>query len=424
MRLSIIWFAAILTIPLFSASASSSETRAQMPEMIGEIPAGSGAVTGISFGSITQIDIDPDLVARGDRLDIYKIADDGSSVARRKPVLKRVGSLVVISGSESPPAGKVIRLSEEINGKTFVAFTLPVSRQLNQYLPFIKSMADSFPVKSEFKPLKIALIDAINPFGDRTALTDALFEKVIQRVCERQQFLCADRRDVTTVLRNHQITTSRNIDSSAERELLSKLDVEVIVTGHVLRRENKIVFLLRARSTRSNAEPRQVWRLFRLPDSAAATNLPGPDRITHLNVASKKGWLNVRFIDVLTADGMSVEYFFHEALLDYSGASGLSVKSARPVDIFVKLNGAVYNQDGNGLFYSGPVKAGKIEITAGYYPAVTIDGETKKLSESPVRKTFTIYVGEGDNFYLNIIGTVEKGFAIIAADSYLSKSRI
>jgi len=423
MRLSMFPVSALIVVSVFYFPAHSSEIRAQKSEMAGEIPDGAGHARQLSFGSVTPIDINPDLIARGDRLDLYKIADDSLNFTTKKPALKRVGSLFVLSGSGSAPIGKVIKLSEEIGGKAYVAFTLPASRQLNQYLPFLKSMADTFPAKPETGPVKIAVIDAIDPFGDRTELTDALFEDAILRICERPQFLCVNRSDVARVLRKRRITTSRNIDSAVERELLSKLGVEVIVTGNVTRRGKTIGFLLRARSTRDDAQPRQVWRLFSFPKSATGV-LSEPSTITHRGLANERGRLKIRLLNVESADGLKVEYFFYKTLSDHFAASGIDVKNVRPVDFFIKLNGAVYRQDGDGLFYRGSVAAGKIKITAGYYPEITIDGETKILRESPVHKTFTIYVGRGDNFHLDIIGTVEKGFAIIAADSYLSETNI
>ncbi|VAX15550.1 hypothetical protein MNBD_NITROSPINAE03-409 [hydrothermal vent metagenome] len=423
MRLSLLPVSALIAVSVFYFPAHSSEIRAQKSEMAGEIPGGAGYARQLSFGSVTPIDIDPDLIARGDRLDLYKIADDSLNFTTEKPALKRVGSLVVLSGSGSPPVGKVIKLSEEIDGKAYVAFALPTNLQLNQYLPFLKSMADTFVAKPEFRPLKIAVIDAIDPFGDRTELTDALFEDVILRICERPQFLCVNRGDVAAVLRKRRITTSRNIDSAVERELLSKLGVELIVTGAVARRENKIDLLLKARSTRNNVRPRQVWRLFRFPESATGV-LSEPSTITYRGLANERGRLKIRLLNVESADGLKVEYFFYKTLLDHFAVSGIDAKNVRPADFFIRLNGAVYRQDSDGLFYRGAVRAGKIKITAGYYPEITIDGETKILRESPVQKTFTIYVGEGDNFHLDIIGTVEKGFAIIAADSYLSEKNI
>ncbi|VAX16351.1 hypothetical protein MNBD_NITROSPINAE03-282 [hydrothermal vent metagenome] len=423
MRLSMFPVSALIAVSVFYLPAHSAEIRAQKSEMVGEIPGGAGHTRQLSFGSVTPIDIDPDLIARGDRLDLYKIADDGLNFTNKKPALKRVGSLFVLSGSGSQPVGKVIKLSEEIDGKAYVAFSLPANLQLNQYLPFLKSMADTFPLKPETGPLKIAVIDATDPFGDRTELTDALFEDVILRICERPQFLCVNRGDVAAILRKRRITTSRNIDSEVERELLSKLGVELIVTGAAVRRENKIDLLLKARSTRNNAKPRQVWRLFRFNKSATGV-LSKPSTITYRGLANKRGRLKIRLLNVGSADGLKVEYFFYKTLSDHFAASGIDVKNVQPVDFFIKLNGSIYRQDGDGLFYRGSVKAGKIRITAGYYPEITIDGETKILRQSPVQKTFTIYVGKGDNFHLDIIGTVEKGFAIIAGDSYLSEKNI
>lgn len=275
MRRSIIFFVAFTGFALSFTPAYSSETRAEKSEMIGEIQSGTEAVTGITFGSVMPININRDLIAKGDRLDLYKKVDDQFT---DHLALKRVGSLIVLSDSGSPPIGKIIKLSEEIDGVTYVAFTLPESHQLNRYLPFIKSMADSFALKPEVRPLKVALIDAITQYGDRTKLTDALFLKVIRSICERPQFLCADRRAVTEILRNQKIATSRYIDSDIERELLSKQGVEVIVTGHLLKRENKIEFLLRARSTREDSEPRQVWRIFKFPDIGSGSKMTEQER--------------------------------------------------------------------------------------------------------------------------------------------------
>jgi hypothetical protein len=275
MMRSIIFFVAFTGFALSFSPAFSSETRAEKSEMIGEIRSGPEAVTGITYGSVTPININRDLIAKGDRLDLYKKVDDQLT---EHLALKRVGSLIVLSGSGSPPIGKIIKLSEEIDGVTYVAFTLPKSHQLNRYLPFIKSMADSFALEPEVRPLKVALIDAINQYGDRTKLTDALFKKVIKSICERPQFLCADRSAVTEILRNYKIATSRNIDSDIERELLSKQGVEVIVTGHLLKRDNKIEFLLRARSTREDSEPRQVWRIFKFPDTGFVSKMTEQER--------------------------------------------------------------------------------------------------------------------------------------------------
>lgn len=372
----------------------------------------------ISIGDEVELSFDPKLIVKGDRLGVYIKA--GTKDNKGAPLMRRIGWLIVLSNSGEKPVGKLISASQEIMGQAYLGHSLSGKNELNEYIPFLQNVADSYLNDPERERLRVALVDVVNPYGDRTLAGDAVFEDLRRYICQRPQFICVKREKLAERLWTQSVKTSRNIDNLVEQDIYARLGAKLIITGHLRYWGGEMDLILRARSTNPESLPRQMWRRFKLTIENPKITPASFNVITVPYKKMERGALRIALRSVGSVEGMRAKRFFYKNLSESYGLSVSDNGAVEAGDFFVRLDGREYPLDMGGMFFNGPIVAGAHHVTIGYYPIVTT-GAKRKALKKPIQGTMEISVGAGELLNLDVIGKIENGYAVLVADSYLSE---
>ena len=355
-----------------------------------------------------SLEIAPAIIVKGDRLKIVPKTGDANAL----------GWLIVTSGASEPPRGKVRGASREIPADSQLEFVLADDDQVNAFLPFIQSMANAFlddPLKG---PLRVAVIDFVNPYGERTQAGDIMLETLARRVCGRPQFECVKREKIVEEMWRLHIPTSRGLDVHSLKALNKKLGAAVIVTGH-LRPTDKgtVEFILRAVSMDRPERDGEVWRKFEATLETLGITDAAFGRVTVKYSAVSPGLLKFHVANSPKLDGMMADHIGSSDLGGWmSGHEGDGGVVAEPSRHFVIVDGEslVMNPDGN--FHERPVPAGECRVKIGYYPHAAGAGAPSARPVAPVEKNFDIHVEPGETVEITILSGITGTRGVIAAD--------
>ena len=82
--------------------------------------------------------------------------------------------------------------------------------------------------------------------------------------------------------------------------------------------------------------------------------------------------------------------------------------------MFVRIGGKEYRPDKDGICFEGHLGARRHKVTAGFYPSMELNGQAYRAVARPVVSEFEIDVAQGERTTLNIAGSIERGYAVIA----------
>jgi hypothetical protein len=355
-----------------------------------------------------SLEIDPAIIAKGDRLKIVPKTGEPNAL----------GWIVVTSGDGEPPHGRVRGAMREIPADSQLELVLADDEQVNVFLPFIKSLASSFlhdPLKG---PLRLAVIDVVNPYGERTEAGDILFETLWRHICGRSQFECVKREKIVEEMWRLRVPTSRGLSVQSEKALSKALGDAVMVTGHLrLPETGEAEFVARARAPEGAKREGDVWRKFVAPAEVFGITKTAFERVTVKYTDVPSGLLRFRLASSPELDGMMADHIGSSDLGVWMvGNNGDGVVVAEPSRHFVFVDGEslVMNPDGN--FRECPVAAGERRVRIGYYPQATGSGASLARPSKPVEKSFEIHVNPGETVEINILGGITGTHGVIAAD--------
>ncbi len=376
--------------------------------------------TGLSGGKFTSIEekvglaINPDLLVKGDRLFVYtkeKNVGSGDDVSMR-----RIGSLIVLSGSSQAPVGKIKNAGQEVYGEAYVGFALSAEDQTSRFLPFLQSMADAYLHNPQQRRLRVAVIDVVNPFGDRIVAGEPLLNEIRQSVCRRPQFDCVKREKIAEIMWRGQVNTSRGLDRTLLDELKNRLKIDVIVTGHIRKQNGDADVIVQARALDENVKPERVWRRFRFALRDIGATEPGFARVTARHKKAPRAEITIRIKEVATVEGMRAEYFFYKKIAEFDESFKDHDGHVGAQDYFASIDGRSYPLRMGGLFYSGPIIAGAHGVTFGYYPARALPDGQMAPTRKPFRQTIEIIAHPGERIEITIVGKIEMGYLALIAD--------
>lgn len=408
-RLAAVFLLSLLFVPAGASIAQQAENPARSWGIgrVGENLSIKSKIM-IALDDDLSLEIDPAIIAKGDRLKI--VPKTGGANA--------LGWLIVTSGDGEPPRGKVRWAAREIPADSLLEFVLADDDQVNVFLPFIQSMANAFldnPLKG---PLRVAVIDFVNPYGERTEAGDIMLETLSRRVCGRPQFECVKRDKIVEEMWRLRIPTSRGLDVHSVKALKKTLGAAVIVTGH-LRPSNKGMaeFILRATSMNESERDGEVWRKFEAPLETLGITDTALGRVTVKYADVPPGLLKFRVANSPKLDGMMADFIGSADLGGWmTGHEGDGGVVAEPSRHFVIVDGEslVMNPDGN--FHERPVASGKRRVKIGYYPHATGSGAPSARPVPPVEKNFDILVEPGETVEITILSGITGTRGVIAAD--------
>jgi len=405
-RLAAISLLALLFVPAGASIAQQTENpaRGQGVGRVGE-NLSKKSKSMVALDDELSLEIAPAIIAKGDRLKIVPKTGDANAL----------GWLIVTSATSEPPRGKVRGASREIPADSQLEFVLADDEQVNVFLPFIQSMANAFldnPLKG---PLRVAVIDFVNPYGERTQAGDVMLETLARRVCGRPQFECVKREKIVEEMWRLHIPTSRGLDVHTLRAMKKELGAAVIVTGHLRPKDMATVeYILKATSLDG---PDEVWRKFEAPLETLGITETQLGRVTVKYAAVSPGLLKFRVANSPKLDGMMADFIGSSDLGGWlTGHEGDGGVVAEPSRHFVIVDGEslVMNPDGN--FRERPVAAGERRVKIGYYPHATGSGAPSAKASAPVEKSFDIHVEPGETVEIVILSGITGTRGIIAAD--------
>ncbi|MGK7345791.1 MAG: hypothetical protein ACNS63_08275 [Candidatus Nitrospinota bacterium M3_3B_026] len=411
MRLSV----ALSTLAFSLAFALSPPALAET-EFAGDIaPRDEGRF--MTVGDAAALDIDPAVIVKGDRLMVYTKAKPGARGRNGGRGLIPAGELVVTSASSEAPTGRLAAASREILDGARLAFVLDRDEQVNIFLPFLQSMADTFLGDPGGGPLRVVPLDMTDPYGDRTRATDAVFEKLEKHLCLRPQFDCSGSAGLSEELFRIGVNTSRSLDDAALERLGGRLGADVFVMGRMrVEEDGALDLVLAARNAGQKNKTRQVWRRFRLFPGAVGLQAESLDEITVRHRERKTGRLRLALSRVDSVEGMRAEYFSYMDAESLARSAGARVEDIHASGFYARLNGAYLRMSPDGVFLDGPVPAGTARVTFGYYPTVEKDGGIEERALRPFEKTMKINVAEGGETTVGLVGKIEGRYAVIVAD--------
>lgn len=320
----------------------------------------------IALDDELSLDINVGLIAKGDRLKI--VPKTGASTA--------LGWIVVTSDGAESPRGRVRGASREIPADSLLEFSLPDKEQVNLFLPFIRTLADSFiddPLKG---PLHVALIDVINPTGDRTEAGDKLFDIISRHICGRPQFECVKRQKIVEELWRLRVPTSRGLDDATERELKTAIGPAIIVTGHLLISDSRTASLiLQARNPENPTRDGGIWRRFDMPAETLGVDTESFKRVTAGFTEARRGLLRFKIETPAELDGLRVDHIGTADLGEWIAGQDTGYV-AEPSEHFVFVDGESLAMNPDGRFRDKPVAAGIRRVKIGYYPSVANPGQS------------------------------------------------
>jgi len=376
--------------------------------MAGALSVGGANARFISPGAETALSIDPGVVVKGDRLDIY-LPKHGDHPA----MAERVGRLVVVSNSGAAPTGKIVELSREIDGPSYVAFSRP-GAMVNPYLPFLQSVADTYLDDPTFRALTVALIDMTGPRGHRTKGADVALGELRKAMCARSQFRCVDGAKLAAALNGLGAAVSRNLDDGGERALRNRLGINVIVTGHYRLAAGGVDLVLAARSTAPGATPARVWRRFAFSYEQLGADAAAFDTVSVRYEPAPRARLRARAASVATVEGLGAHWVhagrLPRALLGHEPAMG----KVSPGEYFMSAGSESTPLSTGGEQAQVSVPAGRRAVTFGYYLTRLDNGARMRINNMPILTTIHLDLATGKELAFEVIGSVERGHGIIA----------
>ena len=293
----------------------------------------------IALDDDISLEIDPAIIAKGDRLKLVPKTGDSNAL----------GWLVVTSGDNESPRGKVRGASREIPADSNLEFALDDDEQVNVFLPFIKSLASAFydnPLKGR---LRVAMIDVVNPYGERTQAGDTVLETVSRRICGRPQFECVKKEDIVEEMWRLRVPTSRGLSVHSEKALRKALGDAVMVTGHLrLSETGEAELVLLARSQEKTNREGGMWRKFVAPPEMFGTVKEACERVTVKYADVTPGLLKFRLSSSPQLDGMNADHIgssgLGEWMSGHDGDGGVAVEPARHF-VFVDGESLAMNPD-------------------------------------------------------------------------------
>ncbi|MBF0292346.1 MAG: hypothetical protein HQK86_09330 [Nitrospinae bacterium] len=362
----------------------------------------------IALDDDISLEIDPAIIAKGDRLKLIPKTGDTTAL----------GWLVVTSGDGEPPRGKVRGASREIPADSNLEFVIDDNEQVNAFLPFIKSLTSAFyddPLKG---PLRVAVIDVVNPYGERTQAGDTVLETISRHICGRPQFECVKREKIVEEMWRLRVPTSRGLSVHSEKALMRTIGDAVMVTGHLrLSETGEAELVLLARSQGRAKRDGGVWRKFVAPQEMFGTGKAAFERVTVKYADVPTGLLKFRLANSPQLDGMQADHIGSSDLggwmSGHDGDGGITMEPSRHF-VFVDGESLAMNPDGN--FRELPVAAGERRVRIGYYPQATGVGVALPRPARPVEKSFEIHVNPGETVEITILSGIIGTHGIIAAD--------
>lgn len=408
-RLATLFLLALLLVP---AGASIAQQVENQPRSCGVGRVGENLSkknkSMVALDDDLSLEIDPAIIAKGDRLKIVPKTGDSNAL----------GWLVVTSGGGEPPRGKVRGASREIPADSHLEFVLADDEQVNVFLPFIQSMANAFlnnPLKGS---LRVAVIDFVNPYGERTEAGDIMLETLLRRVCGRSQFECVKREKMVEEMWRLRVPTSRGLDAHSLQVLKKTLGAAVIVTGHLRPSGRGMVeFILRAISTDEPERDGEVWRKFEAPLETLGITDAMLGRVTVKYTDVSPGLLKFRISRSPNLDGMMADHIGSADLGGWmAGHDGDGGIVAEPARHFVTVDGESLVMNPDGAFRERPVAAGERRVKIGYYPHAAGVGPSLAKPATPVEKSFDILVEPGETVEITILSGIAGTCGVIAAD--------
>ncbi|VAX16651.1 hypothetical protein MNBD_NITROSPINAE01-1327 [hydrothermal vent metagenome] len=388
-----------------------SEPANNNAQVIGAINIPAKGLTLLSPGDMVTMDIDPNLIAKGDMLNIYEKTDEG---------LHPAGEVVITSGSGEPVSGRLLTAGREFSGKALVGFYLDPNMQMNWAVPFIKTVTDTFLGNPGLERINVAVIDVINEFGNRTLAGAKLGKEIRSYICARQQFYCANKNVVEKILWRNNAQTSRGINRNVKRALKKELGVDLIITGHLRGLKGKTLDVaLLATPVSGASEKLPVWTRFSFSYSERGITKETLHAITAVFNEPQKSRFTARLVNVKKIEGMTAEYVAYRDFKELVERESAGMVVAG--EFFLSIDGTSHALSADGLFFDGPVHAGMHQINIGYYPVIIKNGVRIVQKKTPVERSFKIVTSEGENFNLDIMGQIKEGYAVLAGDTYVLK---
>lgn len=372
----------------------------------------------MTVGDSAALDVDPAVIVKGDRLMVYTEVKPGAGRSEDGGNrLVPAGELVVTSASNEEPRGRLAAASREILGGARLAFVLDREDQVNIFLPFLQSMADTFLEDPAGAPLRTVPLDVTDPYGDRTLATDAVLEKLERSVCARPQFDCSGRAGLSEELFRMGASTSRGLSGAALERLAGRLGADVFVMGRMrVEEDGRLDIVLAAISAGRRGGARQVWRRFRLLPGAAGLSSPPPGDVTVRSRERRPGRLRLALSRVDRVEGMVAEYFSYRDVEGLAKEAGARVEDVYASGFYARVNGVPMAMGPDGVFHDGPFPVGVARVTFGYYPTVEKDGGAEERALRPFEKTMKINVAEGEKTVVGLVGKIEGRYAVIVGD--------
>lgn len=403
-RMAVALFLAFLHVSATASTARQAENPAQL-NGAGRIAKNLSGKKMISFDDDLSLDIDPAVIAKGDRLKIIPKTGGPSGL----------GWLVVTSRNGEPPRGRVRGAAREIPADSLLEFALADDEQINVFLPFIQSLAGAFiddPLKGR---LRVAVMDVVNPYGERTQAGDIMLETLSRHICGRPQFECVKRGNIVEEMWRLRVPTSRGIGGATEKALKKAIGDAVIVTGHLRLTDTGVAeFILRA-STLDGPGRGEVWRKFEARPETLGVSEAAFGRVTVKFTDVAPGLLRFHLADSPELDGMTADYIESSDLGGWITGPGGDV-AATPAGHFVFVDGESLVMTPDGRFREQPVAAGERRVRIGYYPQALGSGVSPARSNTPVEKSFDIHVDPGETVEITILGGITGTCGVIAAD--------
>lgn len=408
-RLAAVLFLATLFVPAVESTAQDSDNPA-LRAGVGRVGANLSkkGKSLIALDDDISLSIDPAIIAKGDRLKIVPKNGDTNAL----------GWLVVTSGDSEPPRGKVRGAALEIPADSNLEFALDDDEQVNVFLPFIKSLASAFydaPLKG---PLRVAVIDVVNPYGERTQAGDTAFEMISRHICGRPQLECVKREKIVDEMWRLRVPTSRGLSIHSEKELRKALGGAVMVTGHLrLSQAGEAELVLLAKSPEAARREGGVWRKFVATPETFGTTREAFERVTVKYADVPLGLLKFRLASSPKLDGMKADYIGSADLGEWMGGHyGDGATAVEPSRHFVIVDGESLAMNPDGNFRELPVAMGERRVRIGYYPQAAGPGVVLARPVKPVEKNFEINVNPGEMVEITILGGIIGTHGIIAAD--------
>ncbi|MBI4664936.1 MAG: hypothetical protein HY751_00855 [Nitrospinae bacterium] len=355
----------------------------------------------ISLEDTLALEINTGAIVKGDKLWLLtRSPENGSGHAS----YTRAGALVVTSNSHEPPMGRVKSAGHEMDGEVYLDFTIPEAQQLNPFLPFLQSLADNLVVNHPSGPVKVAVVDVVNQYGERTAGGDHLAESLRRYVCGRPQFSCANPADIAVGLSQNKVSTSSWLGDHGAMLMLKTLNATALISGHARMETGMIDLALQAVFISDGEAPGRMWRRFTFTPAELGVTPEDFEKVTATNHPVPAGALKICVKETAILEGAKAEFIEYAPVDRFSGRRIPAI-----ADFYASLDGEPLRIDfANGCFFDGVIASGEHEIKFGFRASGDMGGF--------VEKDFKTTISAGETEQIHLMGGMQNGVAVIAAD--------